>query len=89
MASLLSLGSTILIHLMLCLIKAYQLISRFFLPPCCRFYPSCSHYAIESLREFGVIKGGWLTIKRLLKCHPLHSGGSDPVPQKHHDHREY
>ncbi|WP_158367496.1 membrane protein insertion efficiency factor YidD [Candidatus Williamhamiltonella defendens] len=89
MASLLSLSSKILIALMLYLIKAYQSISHFFLPPSCRFYPSCSDYAIESFRRFGVIKGSWVTAKRIIRCHPLHSAGNDPVPPKHYDHREY
>jgi hypothetical protein len=48
----------------------------------CRFYPTCSHYSIEALERFGAVKGSWLTIKRLLKCHPLHPGGVDPVPEK-------
>jgi hypothetical protein len=51
-------------------------------PPSCRFTPSCSHYAVEALQRFGAIKGSWLTTQRLLKCHPLHPGGEDPVPEK-------
>ncbi|WP_026671855.1 membrane protein insertion efficiency factor YidD [Alkalihalobacterium bogoriense] len=50
-------------------------------PPTCRFYPTCSHYGIEALKKHGVIIGGWLTIKRILKCHPFHPGGIDPVPE--------
>ena len=45
----------------------------------CRFYPTCSAYAIEALQKKGALKGSWLTIKRLLKCHPFHPGGYDPV----------
>jgi len=48
-------------------------------PPSCRFYPSCSTYAYEAIEKYGVIKGGYLSLKRLLKCHPFHPGGYDPV----------
>ena len=47
----------------------------------CRFNPTCSCYAIEAINSFGVIKGTWLASKRILKCHPLHAGGNDPVPK--------
>lgn len=52
------------------------------LGPKCRFTPSCSEYAIEAIKEHGFVKGCWLSGKRLLKCHPLHAGGYDPVPPK-------
>lgn len=48
----------------------------------CRFYPSCSTYAVEALQRHGFVAGSCLTLKRLLKCHPLHAGGIDPVPEK-------
>lgn len=62
------------------LIRGYQLIISPLLGPRCRFYPSCSHYAIEALRVHGAGRGSWLTLRRLLRCHPLHPGGVDPVP---------
>lgn len=49
-------------------------------PASCRFYPTCSQYTLEAIEKFGVIKGCWFGIKRLLKCHPWHSGGYDPLP---------
>ena len=45
----------------------------------CRFYPTCSQYAYEAISKYGVIKGGWMAIKRICKCHPFHPGGYDPV----------
>jgi putative membrane protein insertion efficiency factor len=64
------------------LIRFYQKVISPLKPPTCRFYPTCSHYGLEAIQRFGAIKGGWLTIKRILKCHPFHPGGIDPVPEK-------
>jgi putative membrane protein insertion efficiency factor len=61
-------------------IKGYQRFISPFLGSNCRFTPSCSVYASEAISRFGVIKGGWLASKRILKCHPLNDGGDDPVP---------
>ena len=62
------------------LIRAYQLVISPLLGQHCRFYPSCSHYAIEAVELHGPFKGGWLALRRLLRCHPLHPGGVDLVP---------
>jgi putative membrane protein insertion efficiency factor len=62
------------------LLRVYQVLISPMYPPRCRFVPSCSQYAIEAIERFGVIRGGWLTVKRLLKCGPWHKGGFDPVP---------
>lgn len=61
------------------LIKAYQKISRLY-PPRCRFMPTCSQYAIDALGKYGVVKGTWLSLGRILRCHPFNEGGYDPVP---------
>jgi uncharacterized protein len=62
------------------LIRAYQLILSPLLGPKCRFYPSCSHYAIDAIESHGVLRGTWLTLKRIGRCHPWNEGGFDPVP---------
>ena len=64
------------------LIRLYQRYISPLTPPTCRFHPTCSNYAIEAISEYGVLKGTWLAIKRILKCHPFHPGGFDPVPPK-------
>ncbi|MGD9659709.1 MAG: membrane protein insertion efficiency factor YidD [Porticoccaceae bacterium] len=68
--------------LLLFLIKAYAYLISPFLGVNCRFYPSCSAYAQEAIESHGVLKGSWLTLRRLSKCHPFHTGGCDPVPPK-------
>jgi len=69
-------------RLVLLLIKGYQVFLSPVLPRSCRFYPSCSQYTFEAVERFGVMKGLWLGAKRILKCHPLHPGGYDPVPER-------
>jgi putative membrane protein insertion efficiency factor len=64
------------------LIRFYQIVISPLKPPSCRFYPTCSQYGLQSIQRFGAVKGGWLTIKRISKCHPFHPGGVDPVPEK-------
>ncbi|MEA4816100.1 MAG: membrane protein insertion efficiency factor YidD [Lachnospiraceae bacterium] len=64
----------------LVLIRFYQLAISPYKRPCCRFNPTCSAYAYEAIKKYGAFKGGFLSIKRLLKCHPFHKGGYDPVP---------
>lgn len=65
--------------LMIVCIRFYQLFISPLFPPICRFYPTCSQYAIEAIRKKGALKGGWLAVKRIAKCHPFHPGGYDPV----------
>jgi uncharacterized protein len=67
-------------HLFILLIKVYQRTLSRVLPPSCRFYPSCSEYGVQALQKYGVFKGGWLTVKRVARCHPFNPGGYDPVP---------
>ncbi|WP_202081569.1 membrane protein insertion efficiency factor YidD [Caldalkalibacillus salinus] len=62
------------------LILFYQKYISPLTPPTCRFAPTCSHYAYEAITKHGAAKGGYLAIKRILKCHPFHRGGFDPVP---------
>jgi putative membrane protein insertion efficiency factor len=62
------------------LIRGYQYAVSPLLPQSCRFHPTCSAYALEAVRRYGVLKGMWLAVRRLAKCHPWHPGGIDPVP---------
>ena len=67
-------------HLLILVVRGYQVILSPLLPASCRYYPSCSAYAIEALERHGAARGGWLTLKRLGRCHPFRPGGYDPVP---------
>jgi uncharacterized protein len=62
------------------LVRGYQLFLSPLLPAACRYYPSCSVYAVEALERYGALQGGWLAIKRIGRCHPFRPGGFDPVP---------
>jgi putative membrane protein insertion efficiency factor len=64
------------------LIRAYQLAISPLLGPKCRFHPSCSSYALEAVERYGVLRGGWLALRRIGRCHPWHPGGFDPVPRR-------
>lgn len=67
-------------HILLGLIRAYQYFISPILPRSCRFFPSCSEYALEAVTRYGGVRGGWLAVRRLLRCHPFHPGGIDPIP---------
>ncbi|ONK23991.1 membrane protein insertion efficiency factor YidD [Bacillus sp. VT-16-64] len=69
-------------YILLAFIRFYQKMISPLKPPTCRFYPTCSQYGLEAIQRFGAFRGGWLTIKRLVKCHPFHPGGIDHVPEK-------
>jgi len=62
------------------LIKIYQLFVSPLFPSSCRYSPTCSHYTVEALKKYGLFKGSWLGIKRILRCHPWGGSGYDPVP---------
>jgi uncharacterized protein len=65
-------------------IRLYQILISPLLPPSCRFYPSCSEYAVVAIRTHGVLRGSWLALTRLGRCHPFHPGGVDLVPGAAH-----
>ena len=67
-------------RVLLVLISAYRVLLSPLLGASCRFYPTCSTYAIEAIETHGAARGTWLAIKRILRCHPWHPGGFDPVP---------
>lgn len=70
-------------HLLILIIRGYQLVLSPLLGSNCRFYPTCSHYAREALEKHGALKGSWLAIRRIGRCNPWHEGGVDPVPEPH------
>lgn len=64
------------------LVRGYQLLVSPMLGPTCRYYPSCSAYAVEALQRFGLLRGSWLAVRRLARCHPWSDGGVDHVPDR-------
>jgi len=72
-------------NLLIGLVRFYQYLIGPFLGNHCRFYPSCSHYAVEAIEIHGPLAGSWMALRRLLRCHPWHPGGFDPVPGKSDD----
>lgn len=69
--------------ILIALVRAYQLMISPYFPTSCRYYPTCSQYAIDALRTHGFFKGTGLAAWRVLRCHPWAEGGEDPVPEKH------
>ena len=67
---------------LLALVRFYRKSISPLRPPCCRFIPTCSQYALEAIEKYGALKGGWLAFKRIMRCHPFYRGGKtyDPVP---------
>ncbi|MDO4355298.1 MAG: membrane protein insertion efficiency factor YidD [Clostridia bacterium] len=65
---------------LLALLRFYKREISPYLPPSCRFVPTCSEYAMQAVQKYGALKGGYLAIRRILRCHPFHPGGYDPVP---------
>lgn len=65
---------------MLAAIRFYRRFISPCFPPRCRYTPTCSQYALEAIEKYGVLKGGWMALRRILRCHPFHKGGYDPVP---------
>ncbi|TAE29285.1 MAG: membrane protein insertion efficiency factor YidD [Candidatus Kapaibacterium sp.] len=67
--------------LVLLILRAYQLVLSPMLPAACRFYPTCSEYAMQAVEKHGAMRGSWLAAQRIGRCHPWHAGGIDPVPE--------
>ena len=67
-------------RVLLWLIRFYRAAISPHFPGCCRFTPTCSQYALEAVEKYGALKGGYLALRRILRCHPFHAGGYDPVP---------
>ena len=67
-------------RVLLALVRFYRRAISQFRPPCCRYTPTCSQYALEAIEKYGALKGGWMAFRRILRCNPFHKGGYDPVP---------
>ena len=72
--------SRVLTDLVVYIIKLYKIFISPVLPPSCKYYPTCSVYSIQAIKRFGLIKGGYLSLKRIISCNPFSDGGFDPVP---------
>lgn len=73
-------------RILIALIKAYRLLLSPFLAPSCRYSPTCSSYGLEAIEKHGALRGSWLTLRRLLRCHPWGGSGYDPVPEVQEKH---
>jgi uncharacterized protein len=69
-----------LAKILIAMIRFYQRALSPLLPPSCRFYPTCSAYGLEAMQRYGALRGSWLTVRRIFRCHPFCRGGYDPVP---------
>ncbi len=67
-------------RVLLALVRFYRRAISPLRPPCCRYTPTCSQYALEAIEKYGALKGGWMAFRRILRCNPFHKGGYDPVP---------
>ncbi len=76
-------------RLLIACIKFYRLCISPLMAPHCRFYPSCSHYAIDAIHEHGALRGSWLALRRIGRCHPLNPGGTAPRPPRPHFQNEH
>ena len=73
-------GGAVMKRLLLLLVQLYRSYISPLTPPHCRYYPTCSAYAMEAIERYGAWRGGWMALRRILRCHPFHAGGYDPVP---------
>ncbi len=67
-------------HVLIALVRFYQYAISPLVGRRCRYFPTCSEYTVDAIRKYGALKGGWLGLKRIFRCHPWHPGGYDPVP---------